>query len=176
MKKEEVINNLVIEKKLLKNFLVITIFTALSVALPFLAHHYHLAGTIFLPMHFFVLLAGLIYGRKIGFIVGALMPIISLTLSGMPPLSMIPVMSLEISAYGFFAGFFREKGLDSFTVLVLAIILGRIILFFSAWALLDVNPANFFFNALKLGIVGISLQLSLVPFLAHFVREYLRNY
>ena len=171
---ENILEKPIIKVKTLKQLLVIVTFTALTIALPLLAHQYHLAGPIFLPMHFFVLAAGLIFGWKTGLVVGAISPIVSFGLSGMPPIALIPLMTLEIAAYGFFAGLLKEKGINTFTAIILAMVLGRVVLFFGVWVLLSTSPTVYFFQALKLGIVGITLQLALIPFLVRLVRKYIK--
>lgn len=172
--KENILEKPVIKIGFLKSALVIVVFTALAIIAPMIAHHFHLAGQIFLPMHFFVLTAGLVFGKKTGFFVGAISPIVSYSLSGMPLLNLVPLMTVEIAAYGFFAGYFREKGLDSFKSIILAMILGRLILFLGAWLILSANPAVYLFQALKLGVVGIALQLALIPFITNRINNYLK--
>ena len=66
------------------------IFVALAVALPWIAHQFNLAGPTFLPMHLFVLVAGLLFGWRAGLIVGFLTPLVSFATSGMPFLPVLP--------------------------------------------------------------------------------------
>ncbi|MDZ7799103.1 MAG: ECF transporter S component [Patescibacteria group bacterium] len=173
--KENILEKPIIKISALKQALVIIIFISLTIAMPMIAHQYQLAGNIFLPMHFFVLAGGLIFGKKTGFIVGGLSPVIVFALSGRPSLALIPVMTLELAAYGFWAGYFREKELNSFTSIVLAMILGRVVLFLTAWVFLSGNPFIFLFSALNLGMVGIFLQLALIPFLIGLISNFRQN-
>ncbi len=70
---------------------------AIGVILPMLTH-YIAAGNIILPMHIPVLVAGLILKPRYALIVGAMTPIISSILTGMPPLfPILPIMVFELS-------------------------------------------------------------------------------
>lgn len=72
----------------------------------------HLTGTpvrLVLPMHWPVILAGLVYGWRAGLLVGAAAPTVSYLLSGMPLPAVLPAMTLELAAYGFLAGLLRQR-------------------------------------------------------------------
>ncbi len=84
-------------------------FIALDVAVPWSFHQFHLAGTTFLPMHIFALIAGLLFGWRAGLIVGLLTPIASYTVSALPVLRILPQITIELTAYGLVAGILREK-------------------------------------------------------------------
>ena len=85
-------------------------------------------------------------------------------------------MTLEIAAYGFIAGYIRQKfNAESFLSLSLALILGRVVLFFSAWVFLNAQPVAYLINAVKLGIPGVLLQLALIPFLVRLVQRYIKT-
>ena len=163
----------VVKLTALKLLMVVTIFTALSVALPLLCHQFNLAGPTFLPMHFFVLAAGLLFGWRAGLLVGFLTPLISYGTSSLPSVALLPTITLEVMAYGFFAGLMRERKVDFWLALILALIFGKAVLFFSAWLLMPVNPAAYLFNALRTGLPGLLLQLALLPFLVKTAQKYL---
>lgn len=156
----------------LKQIMFIVIFTALSVALPAFCHQFNLVGPIFLPMHFFVLISGLIFGWRVGLMTGLLTPLVSFASSGMPLPSLMPMITLEVMAYGFFAGFLREKKIDLWLALILALVFGKTVLFFSAWILMSANPVNYVFTAIKTGLPGILIQLALLPFFVKTVQKY----
>lgn len=162
----------IIKLSVLKKALFIVIFTALSVALPWFCHQFNLAGPTFLPMHFFVLMAGLLFGWRVGLFVGFLTPLVSFLSSGMPPVILLPTITLEVMAYGFFAGLMREKKIDLWLGLILALIFGKLVLFFSAWLLMSVSPVNYLYNAVKTGLPGLLIQLALLPFLVRAVQRY----
>ena len=107
------------------------------------------------PMHFPILLAGILCGQWLGLICGVMAPLISFLTSGRPPFpnGLIPMM-FELATYGFFAGLFRKLFLNytkankfsSVIALVLAMIAGRITsaLSFATIMLISGNP--FFIN------------------------------
>ena len=61
-----------------------------------------------LPMHWPAILGGLVYGWRSGAVIGALSPIVSYMISGMPRPAVLPSMTFELAAYGFIAGYFVE--------------------------------------------------------------------
>ncbi|TSC53614.1 MAG: hypothetical protein LiPW39_175, partial [Parcubacteria group bacterium LiPW_39] len=95
----------------IKTLSFVAAFTVLSVITPMAAHYFGgpTAGRIFLPLHFFVLTAGLLLGWRAGLVVGILTPLISYSVSGMPLLLVLPFVTMEVAAYGFFAGLLREN-------------------------------------------------------------------
>ncbi|MBT1180800.1 ECF transporter S component [Bifidobacterium sp. CP2] len=64
-------------------------------------------GQTLLPMHLPVLLVGLLAGPYAGLATGALAPIASFALTGMPMAPMVPFMVIELASYGLFAGLLR---------------------------------------------------------------------
>ncbi|NMM99077.1 ECF transporter S component [Bifidobacterium olomucense] len=68
-------------------------------------------GQTLLPMHLPVLLVGLLAGPYAGVATGALAPIVSFALTGMPMAPMVPFMVIELAAYGLFAGLLRGVAL-----------------------------------------------------------------
>ncbi len=69
-----------------KKIVLSAIFIAFGIIMPMIFHTVNLAGTIFLPMHIPVLIAGFLLGPTCGALVGIITPI----LTGMPPI--IPMM------------------------------------------------------------------------------------
>lgn len=70
-------------------------------------------GVAFLPMHLPIIFVGLIAGPAVGAIAGAAAPLVSFLLSGMPMLAMLPLMMVELCAYGTVAGLLRGIKLPS---------------------------------------------------------------
>lgn len=66
-----------------------------------------MVGQTLLPMHLPVLLVGLLAGPFAGLATGALAPIVSFMLTGMPMAPMVPFMVIELASYGLFAGLLR---------------------------------------------------------------------
>ncbi len=109
-------------------------FTALFVALGLLlpiAFHMVGSGTVFLPMHIPILLAGFLAGPGIGLITGLLTPGLSHILTGMPPLSPMPIallMTFELATFGLIAGLlYHVLRWSIFPSLLGAMIAGRVV-------------------------------------------------
>lgn len=73
-------------------------------ALPALAHLIGAPVLWLLPMHWPVILAGLLYGWRGGLSVGLLAPLLSLALSGRPAGIHLALMTAELGVYGLVAG------------------------------------------------------------------------
>lgn len=151
-------------------------FVLLDVAVPWIFHQFHLAGPTFLPMHIFVLIAGLLFGWRAGLIVGLLTPLASYAVSGMPVLQTMPQIAIELSAYGLVAGILREKfNLRVIWSLLGAMIAGRLALCLGALVIyltigtiysplgLEANPFLMVWSVIKQGWPGIVIQLALIP-------------
>ena len=93
----------------IRSYLFTASFVMMTIMLPFVFHQFHLAGPTYLPMHIFVLLAGLLFGWRAGLIVGLFSPLASHAISGMPTLAVLPQIVVELSVYGVVAGLLREK-------------------------------------------------------------------
>ena len=85
-------------------------------------------GVAFLPMHLPIIFVGLIAGPAAGAIAGAAAPLASFLLSGMPMLAMLPLMMVELFAYGLVAGLLREVKLPSLVKVVIVQLAGRVVL------------------------------------------------
>jgi hypothetical protein len=159
-------------------------FVALDVLAPWICHQFHLAGPTFLPMHVFVLLAGLVFGWRAGFLVGLCTPLISFGVSGMPLLVLLPQITFELIFYGIAAGILREKfNLGIIWALLGAMLIGRLALGLAVLALYwgkaipipyvssviaentlnVVSPISYIWAVIQQGWPGIIIQLILIP-------------
>lgn len=147
--------------------------TALCYVLP-QAFHALLLGTALSPMHLPVLLCGLVCGWPYGLFCGALGPVLSHLLSGMPPVPVLISMVPELGVYGLAAGLGMKLIRTGKTVpdlylsLLPALVLGRIV-GGVAQALFYLSSAKSYTIALWAGsyVVGtlpaVVLQLVLLP-------------
>lgn len=155
-----------------KRTIITALCCALCVVLPMAFHSIPNAGSILLPMHIPVLLCGLICGAPFGLICGAVGPLLSSLLTGMPPIAYLPSMLIELVVYGLVAGllmqFVRTKNTfaDLYISLVGAMLCGRIVagaaraLIFAAGEYsLAAWTASYFVTALP----GLVIQLVLLP-------------
>ena len=79
-------------------------------------------------MHWSAIVAGLCYGWRSGAVVGALSPVVSYLLSGMPRPAVLPSMTMELAAYGFLAGFALEVlGRGRLQATLAALVGGRLV-------------------------------------------------
>jgi hypothetical protein len=172
-------NNIqVLHKTKIKTLFFVVVFTILSVITPMLTHYFGgpAAGRTFLPMHFFVLVAGLLLGWRAGLAVGILTPLISFSLTGMPLATALPFIVIETAAYGFFAGLLRESVKNIWMALIGAIVLGRAFL----WLGIVIFPTKLAATQYLIGVIqagwrGILLQLILVPFVVLTIQRFLKD-
>ncbi|HOX23491.1 MAG TPA: ECF transporter S component [Elusimicrobiales bacterium] len=137
-----------------------------AIILPSLCHLWNAPVKVFLPIHWPVLLAGLVYGWRSGLIIGLLSPLVSFAISGMPGIASLPAMCLEIGAYGFAAGFAKENlKLNDYAALLGAIVAGRIVYALAIISLFHA-PLSYAIAALIPGLFAAVAQIALLPTLS----------
>ena len=126
-------------------------------------------------MHLPIILAGLLCGPYAAGIAGALSPILSFILTGMPALAMLPFMAVELCAYGFFAGVLRNNKMPTVLKVLAVQLIGRafkaaaiIIGFFCFGA--SVHPMSIGVTAAA-GWLGILLQLGIIPLVMFLIKR-----
>lgn len=152
------------------------VFTALAVYAPMVAHYFGgaAAGRIFLPMPFFVILAGLILGWRAGLVAGIASPIISFLVSGMPAANILPFITIQLCFYGFMAGILKSKFNAWFSIagaLSVGLLAGGISVFLFS----KMGAAGFMLGAVKDGWIGIALQFLFLPLILFFLQKYLAD-
>ena len=146
------------------------IFVAMGVALPQIFHYFGPElGRIFLPMHLPAFLAGFILGPFYGAAVGAVTPLLSFAVTGMPPFfPTLPSMLVELAAYGLFSGiFYRKLRLPLAAAMAAAMLSGRaamlLCLFFMAFVLnAPVSPLESVASSFVAGMPGMAGQIAAV--------------
>jgi len=169
----------------IRSYVFTLVFVLLAVLVPWVCHQFHLAGATFLPMHIFVLLAGLLFGWRTGLVVGLLTPLASYAISGMPVLRILPQIVVELSAYGLVAGILHEKlKLRAIWSLVGAMISGRLALCLAVLSIylivgeiysplgLAANPFSVVWAVINQGWPGIVIQLALIPIVVWLVGKF----
>ena len=144
-----------------------------AVALPQL---FHVIGAVSGQGTMPIIFVGLIAGPVVGAIAGAAAPLASFLLSGMPMLAMLPLMMVELCAYGLVAGLLREVKLPSLAKVVIAQLAGRVVLtaataiavfaFGSSKAV-----AATWTSDLAAGLPGLALQWALIPLAAYWTES-----
>lgn len=153
-----------------------TVFVVLSVLTPMVFHYFGGidAGRIFLPMHFFVLIAGLLLGWRAGLVVGAFSSLISFLISGMPALNILPFIAAELAVYGLAAGLLKEK-FNIWVSLFGALVFGRLVVLLAIFLFSNMNAINFVLGALRDGWQGIVLQIIFVPMVVRKLHAYFKS-
>lgn len=156
---------------------------ALSVVLP---QVFHLIGgkplgNAFLPMHLPVILGGYLLNPAAALVCGALSPILSFFVSGMPPFPRLIFMIFELGAYGFSTSVFVHKcRLPVWLNLPLTWICGRMMYFVTAFFALRVlhlemqgmtTASAAVWTAVTTGVPGIILQAVVVPILVAALKK-----
>ncbi|HTY39132.1 MAG TPA: ECF transporter S component [Bacteroidota bacterium] len=142
---------------------------ALAVVLPVVAHLVGAPVRYLLPMHWPVILAGLVYGWRGGALTGLLAPVVSYGLSGYPLPHILPSMTFELLTYGLVAGILRERlSLNAFLSAGIALIAGRIVFVLSVLVFggAGTGTIQYFQSALTPGLVGALCQAVALPFVA----------
>lgn len=159
----------------IKKIVLTGLFITLTLIMPFLTAQIPSIGSMLLPMHIPVLLAGFVCGPKVGLVVGFVSPLLRSMLFAMPPIfPTATAMAFELAAYGFIAGFVYNKlgkgTLNIYCSLISSMVIGRFVWGIAMYMALAINGATFGFEAFIAGaylnaLVGIVLQLFLIPIL-----------
>lgn len=133
-------------------------------------------GETFLPMHFPIILVGLLAGPYAGAISGLLGPLMSFALSSMPSAAMLPFMMIELCVYGLSAGLLRNVKMPTIGKVLAVQVAGRAI---RAAAILiavyafgnDSIKVAAIWNSISAGIFGLVLQWTLLPLIIYRVEN-----
>ncbi len=163
-----------------------SLFLALGWLMPFITGQIQQIGSMFLPMHFPILLAGFILGPWYGLLLGFITPITRSLIFGMPPLFPTSIsMAFELATYGFVAGFLFQLIYRKFNKiniyfnicisLISSLILGRVIYAIVMSILMLISSKitfnwSIFINGVLLNAwPGILIQLFLIPSIIIFL-------
>lgn len=148
---------------------------AAAVALPQLLHLFGGAigvgsalGESLLPMHFPILLLGLLVGPHAAIAAGVISPLVSFFLTGMPKAAILPFMIVELGIYGLCAGLLMNHRLPTVAKVMIAQVSGRavracaIIISYYGIGNHAVSP-SIILSSIKTGWMGIALQILLIP-------------
>lgn len=148
-------------------------FLALGLVLPFFTGQIPQIGSMLLPMHLPVLICGLICGWQYGTVIGFVLPLMRMSLFGMPPFLTAVAMAFELATYGGIVGFLYNRSrwqclIALYRSLLIAMVSGRIV-----WGIVRVLMTGvageaftwqmFMAGAVLNAIPGIILQLVLIP-------------
>ena len=153
------------------NKLILTsLFIACGLLLPLAFHSFGMGGRTFLPMHLPVFMGGMLLGWMPGFIIGALTPVLSSLLTGMPPLiPSLPMMVVELALFGLVTGYlYHDKRKNIYLSLAIAMFIGRmgaafVLLLFSDMLGIRLHPLAYVAAAFMTGIAGVIAQFAFIP-------------
>ncbi|MDL2257615.1 ECF transporter S component [Eubacteriales bacterium OttesenSCG-928-K08] len=152
-----------------KNMTLTAALIAMGLILPTLMHMLA-AGTVLLPMHIPVIIAGLLLGAPYGALCGLILPYLSSLLTGMPPLFPTAIaMSLELCAYGTLTGWlYRNVKWSIYPAMIASMLGGRAISGIANAILMGIagraySLEIFLTAAFVTGFPGIVIQLSCIP-------------
>jgi hypothetical protein len=151
-------------------FLFESLFVILAVALPVICHLSGAPARYLLPMHWTVILAGLVYGWRGGAVAGLLSPILSFLVSGMPIAASLFPVTVELFTYGFLTGILIEKvKLSSFASVAIALIAGRVIFLLSViFFNQSLISQEYISIVIFPGLITALFQIISIPFIAKF--------
>ena len=161
-----------------KKLVLSSLFVAFGVILPMTFHIFNMGGSVFLPMHIPVLIAGYFLGPLYGGVVGVLTPVLSGLLTGMPPLvPVMPIMAFELCGYGLATGYIFSKTNKVYLSLVCAMLIGRLFAIVGAFMASltfapQISPIAYVVGGLSAAIPGMVIQLIFIPI---FVGSLLKN-
>lgn len=152
------------------------VFTVMAVYAPMVVHHFGGAGAgrTFLPMPFFVILAGLILGWRAGLAAGIASPIISFFISGMPIANILPFITVQLCFYGFMAGVLKSR-FNAWFSIAGALLTGLLAGGISVFLFSKMGAIEFTLSAAKEGWIGMAIQLLFLPLVLFFLQKYLAD-
>lgn len=158
-----------LEFREVRAFLFQGLLVTTAILLPAVAHLLGAPVRILLPMHWPIILAGLVYGWRGGALTGLLAPTVSFLISGRPLPIVLPAMTIELFVYGFVTGLLRERfRWNAFASVGVAIIIGRIA-FISTALLTGYVSQSYLLEYMKLallpGVAAGLVQIILMPLL-----------
>lgn len=129
-------------------------------------------GEIFLPMHLPVIAAGLLMGPYVGACVGFMSPLLSVLLTGMPNVAVLPFMVVELFVYGLTAGLLKNTNISPLFKVLITQFAGRMLKIVAVILTLCVFgesavTVTAVIGGMVTGIIGIALQLVLIPLMVN---------
>ena len=147
-------------------------FISFGIMTPLVFHAYGIPGNVFLPMHWAVYCAGILYGYRVGVFTGLFIPIVNFLITGMPAIAVLPFITAELAVYGLISGILRERTKLSTTSIIAASMLsGRLSYLIIAASLKGFSQAlPFVLNIWKPGAISTIAQLLLIPVIIKLIK------
>lgn len=157
-----------------KEALFVIAFTALAVYAPYIVHFFGgaNAGQRFLPMPFFVLLAGIFLGWRAGLATAIAAPLISFSISGMPAMQILPFIVLQMAVIGIVSGILRN-GKNIIVSMAASMASGWLVIGIALFLFSKMSAKNYVISGIRNGFPGILLELILIPLIVIVINRYL---
>ncbi len=168
----------------LRHLILSGVFIAIGIIIPMIVHAIsaNVGGKMLLPMHIGVMIAAFFLPPVFAVAVGAITPILSWLITGMPAMTPMPValiMMFELAAYALVISLLRKVVYKNrgnyfapYIALVPAMVAGRIIAGFAFYLLVllfkvetGLSPVAYVWGAVTAGLIGIAVQLVFIPLL-----------
>ncbi|MBE6754247.1 MAG: ECF transporter S component [Ruminococcaceae bacterium] len=169
-------------RKRTKKLVLSALFLALALVLPFLTGQIKQIGRMLCPMHYPVLLCGLLCGSPWGIVVGMIAPLMRSLIFGMPLLFPDAVaMAFELAAYGAISGIMYrrlpKKPWALYLSLITAMVGGRLVWGAVRFAMLGLFNTEFSLSLFLGGAVlsswpGIVMQIVIIPIIVLLLKRY----
>lgn len=165
----------------IKQITLAALFITIGLVLPLITFNIPTIGSMLLPMHIPVLLAGFVCGGPVALLVGFITPILRSLIFSMPMMYPTAIaMAFELATYGLIAGLIFSKSkknmLSIYLSLIISMIIGRIV-----WGLICIilfgiagntfTISIFIAGALTNAIPGIILQIILIPIIVRMLQK-----
>ena len=152
---------------------------ALAVALPLFFHLANLGSRVFLPMHIPIIVAGLTLNPSYAFAVGALAPLLSSVLTGLPVLLPTAIQMLfELGILGAVLSFtYRKQKLKAIPAFIISLLCSRLASALSSYLLLNLfldrlfSFDKFLIGAFVTALPGLFIQLLVVSVFVKLVEK-----
>ena len=156
------------------------LFIALGIVMPFITGQIPQFGSMLLPMHLPILIAGFMLPWQYATLIGFIVPLLRSALFSMPP--MFPsafAMAFELATYALtisiiYRLFNKHNLLNTYITLIAGMIAGRVVWGIVMYLISKISFQIFLASAILNAIPGIILQLLLIPGLIVMLNKYIK--
>ena len=156
------------------------LFIALGIVMPFITGQIPQFGSMLLPMHIPILIAGFMLPWQYATLIGFIVPLLRSALFSMPP--MFPsafAMAFELATYALVISivyllFNKHNLLNTYITLIAGMIAGRVVWGIVMYLISKISFQIFLASAILNAIPGIILQLLLIPGLIVMLNKYIK--
>lgn len=147
-----------LEYRDVRTYIIAALFVVGNVVLPQICHLVPGGGLTWLPIYFFTLVGAYKFGWRVGVITALMSPLINSMMFGMPPVAMLPIITMKSLILAATASCFAHK----FNRLSIIVILGIVIsyqLIGTAVEALIINSFSAALSDLTTGLPGLAFQV-----------------